>query len=373
MYAVMTWGAKMPATFPIDTPQNSGNMVHAQAPFKMFPNAVGIEYGWKQEGYSSFAHFANEKCEAVIIPFANTIRTDPKHDARGEALSKSLDSFKIPVIPFGVGAQAPSTNLDEASLGPGMQAFVRKLVEVSPAVSVRGDFTYGLFKRYATVDNIHVTGCPSFFSRPESFVELRAFLSTNPDYRDIAFAGSLHHLPTHKRQLYAAIEQNAYIIEPVNPRLHKYYLNSLRTETPAEAPYFLTKLVREPRWSESQLQDFIAKRYRLFRDLDTWLAFNRESIDGTVGSRFHVNMASLLSGRPATWFVHDSRTIELCEKLALPHVTMEAALERPYRDILKSTDFEPMFNALEENFEHFNDFLRAADLPQILKPPLDAA
>ncbi len=222
-------------------------MVHAQAPFKMFPNAVGVEYGWKQEGYSSFAHFPNEKCKAVIIPFANTIRTDPKHDARGEALSKSLDSFTIPVIPFDVGAQAPSTNLDEASLGPGMQAFVRKLVEVSPAVSVRGDFTYGLFKKYATVDNIHITGCPSFFSRPESFVELRAFLSTNPDYRDIAFAGSLHHLPTHKRQLYATIEQNAYIIEPVNPPLHKYYLNSLRTETPAEAPYFLTQLVREPR------------------------------------------------------------------------------------------------------------------------------
>ncbi len=84
-------------------------------------------------------------------------------------------------------------------------------------------------------------------------------------------------------------------------------------------------------------------------------------------------MASLLSGRPATWFVHDSRTLELCEKLALPQVTMESALERPYRDILKSTDFEPMFNALEENFERFNDFLRAADLPQILKPPLDAA
>lgn len=38
-------------------------------------------------------------------------------------------------------------------------------------------------------------------------------------------------------------------------------------------------------------------------------------------------MARLLSGRPATWIVPDSRTIELRDKFALPNVPIERALE----------------------------------------------
>ena len=57
MYAVMTWGDKMPSTFPMSTPQNSGNMVHAQAPFSMFKGTIGMHYGFESEGYPTFHDF----------------------------------------------------------------------------------------------------------------------------------------------------------------------------------------------------------------------------------------------------------------------------------------------------------------------------
>lgn len=369
----MTWGAKMPSTFPVSTPQNSGNMVHAQAPFTMFPNAVGRDFGWKEEGHKTFVEFVNKSCDAVIIPFANTIRTDPAHDDNGAAVARSLDNFTVPVIPFGVGAQAATMDVDKVDLGPGMQALIRKLVEVSPAVSVRGSFTYQLFEKYASTGNVHNTGCPSFFSRPESFGDLRGFLDADPQYREMSFSGSLHHLETPKRQLYSAILQDLFVIEPVNAKLHQYYLDSVRADVEAQVPYFLAGFLKQSGWGPAELQSFLARRYRLFRDLDSWIAFNRESSEGAIGTRFHVNMASLLSGRPAVWVVHDSRTIELCDKLALPHVSMEESLSRPYRDLMRSADYGPMFQKLDENFAEFNGFLRAAGLPEVSAPALTQA
>lgn len=370
MYAIMTWGHTMPSTFPIETPQNSGNMVHARAPFSMFPNSVGQDYGFKAEGYSSFADFVNDRCEAVIIPFANTIRTDPGLDGRGFSVAKSLDQFTVPVIPFGLGAQAPTTDVDDIDLGPGMTALIRRLSDSAPAVSVRGEFTYNLFKKYGSVDNVHNTGCPSFFSRPGAFAQLRSALEVGSSFERAAFAGSLHHLEDPKEQLYRAIDQDLHLIEPVNGKLHQYYIDVLSKGSEAPVAYFLKGLLARPEWSTARLADYMTRRYQLFRDLESWIAFNRESTDGAVGTRFHVNMASLISGLPAVWVVHDSRTVELCERLSLPHVTVEDSLRVPYRELLAGADFGPMFECLPENFASFNAFLDTAGLPRVSAPEL---
>lgn len=368
MYAVMTWGDKMPTSFPLDSPQNSGNMVHARAPFTMFPNTVGMDYGYSEEGYSSFAEFVNDRCEAVIIPFANTIRTDPRHDERGHSVTKSLEQFEVPVVPFGLGAQADTTDVGEISLGEGMVSLIRKLSDSVPAVSVRGQVTYDLFKKYGSVDNVHITGCPSFFSRPTAFQDLRERLDGGAEFDRTSFSGSLHHLDAPKLQLYNAIDQDLNLIEPVNAKLHQYYVDVLRVGAEATVPYFLVKLLSQPDWNRDRLASYIVRRYHLFRDLESWIAFNKESTDGAIGTRFHVNMASLISGLPAVWIVHDSRTIELCDRLSLPHVTVEQSLASPYRDLMAAADFGPMFANLESNFRDFNTFLESAGMPHIGGP-----
>lgn len=368
MYAVLTWGATMPEGFPIDTAQNSGNMVHAQAPHKLFPNAVGPDFGFKQEGYSSFTDFVNTACDAVLVPFANTIRNDEARDERILGLVKSLEKYSVPIIPMGLGAQASSLDIETFELGPGMQALIRFLNERSPAISVRGNFTYEVFKKYGSVDNVFVTGCPSFFSHPEAFQRLYARLQEGSDFERVAFSGSLHHQPLPKQQLYRAIEQDLYLIEPVNKHLHKFYLDCIDDVEDVEPAYFLKGLLKDPKWNTERLKRFMIRRYQLFRDLDSWLEFNRESIDGTVGTRFHVNMASLLSGVPAVWIAHDSRTYELCKQLSLPYVSAEDSLNVPYRELLERADYQPMFQALSENYSQFNKFLEAADLPQVDSP-----
>lgn len=370
MYAVMTWGDKMPASFPLETSQNSGNMVHSRAPFSMFPNSVGMDYGFEKEGYNSFADFVNDRCDAVIIPFANTLRLDPKHDQRGFSVAKSIDQFKVPVVPFGLGAQAPLADMDAVELGPGMVELVKKLSASCPAVSVRGDFTYEIFKKYGSAENVYNTGCPSFFSRPEAFRAIRSRIDSGAPVSRAAFSGSLHHEKDPKEQLNQAIDQDLHLIEPVNAHLHRYYVDSLTAGAKAKAPYFLSQLLQRSDWSTARLSDYMARRYHLFRDLESWIAFNKECLDGVIGTRFHVSMAGLLSGILAVWVVHDSRTVELCERLSLPHVSVQESLRKPYREIIAEADFSPMFKELEVNFDDFNKFLSAASLPEVEHPAL---
>lgn len=370
MYGVLNWGAIMPEGFPISVAQNSGNMVHAQAPLKMFPNTVGVRFGYRSEGYSSFVEFVNETCEALIIPFANTIRDDKDKDENILGQIRSLERYTVPIIPFGLGAQASSENIDEFELGSGMQAFVRFLNERAPAISVRGQFTREVFAKYGTTENVYVTGCPSFFSHPEAFENLYARLRRNGDYTNIAFSGSLHHQELPKNQLYQAIEQDLYLVEPVNKHLHQFYLDCINNVSEPKPAYFLNGLLKNNRWNIDRLKDYMIRRYRLFRDLHTWMEFNRESVDATVGTRFHVNMASILSGIPAVWIAHDSRTYELCRQLSLPFVDAEESVKIPYGELVARADFKPMFDALPSNFARFNDFLTAAGLPTINAPEL---
>ena len=337
----------------------------------MFPNSVGMSYGFKEEGYKSFVDFVNERCEAVIIPFANTLRLDPKHDARGKSAAHSVRQFKVPVIPFGLGAQAPTMDVDAADFGPGMIEFIRTLCDACPAVSVRGEFTNALFDKYGSTENVHVTGCPSFFSRPEVFAELKTKLDREEPVERAAFSGSLHHEKDPRKQLNNSIEQGMHLIEPVNAHLHRYYVEVLSGNENAKVPYFLATLLESPDWNRKRLADYIVSRYHLFRDLDSWIAFNREALDGVIGTRFHVSMAGLLSAIRPVWITHDSRTVELCERLSLPSVNVAESLEKPYRAILEEADYSAMYSNLESNFEDFNTFLDAAGLPRIASPALE--
>lgn len=368
----MTLWDKMPYSFPQETRQNAGNIIHAEAPFRMFPNSVGLRYDFKSDGYLNWHEFVNERCDAVIIPFANAIKLDPKLDHRGYEFASYLDNFRVPVIPFGIGAQSDSAE-DEPALGPGMISLVRKLTEISSAISVRGSFTEKVFGKYTSIENVYNTGCPSFYSRPYVFDQLLSRLKSGEVPSQYSFDGTYHHLPYHKDLLYNAIIDDAFIVEPVNVYLHQYYIDALRLGERARLPYFLNQFPFNNGWDRKRLADYVSAKYRIFRDVDAWIAFNSESIDWTFGTRFHVNMASLLSGVPATWIVHDSRTEELCDRLSLPRVPLQRAATLHREDLSMNADYSQMFSNLQSNFAYFNSFLSEAGLESIEYPELEDA
>jgi hypothetical protein len=103
-----------------------------------------------------------------------------------------------------------------------------------------------------------------------------------------------------------------------------------------DAPYFVKRFINKNSKEEFlDIKNYFETRYQLFRTTREWYRFNKEFLSFSYGTRFHVNMAALISGKPAIWFTHDERTKELTEFMHLPSLDIEDANKLNLNEPLK--------------------------------------
>ncbi|HFM2961695.1 TPA: polysaccharide pyruvyl transferase family protein, partial [Escherichia coli] len=91
----------------------------------------------------------------------------------------------------------------------------------------------------------------------------------------------------------------------------------------------------------------------------------RECVDYTFGTRFHVNMASVLSGVPALWLTHDARTQELTEFFNLPSIDLDVINSMSLSQIKSYINYDRFFKNINQLFNNFNEYLEVNGLPKI--------
>lgn len=370
----------LPATFPLTSYENSGNMIHGDVPFQMFDDAyLAINRNWP--GYKpgdKFKDFVNDHCSHIIITCANVFRANDFGETirkRYVKLEEMLSGYSKPILLFGLGVQAKEQDLSKVNFPPEAISAMRAIASKAFAVSVRGEFTKLVLKKFGNVENTFVTGCPSFFSRPEAFEMLKNNIDGRVGNQVTRFAFSGTHLgrDNEQRLMTRTIERNGYYIEPHDRPNYQFYVDVMNNPELAEIPKHFHPLLAgsAPDVSREQLINFMSKRFRLFRDLKPWREFNEEFIDFTFGTRFHVNMACLLSGKPALWLTHDSRTSELAQTLHLPFLDIDKASTMTIDEIVAETDYSDLFENLPQMFSNFNEFLEYSKLPTVRVPVVE--
>lgn len=370
--------ARMPQAYPLGLTENAGNMIHARAPLRILADTVDYHTDrWKSSGAASFADFVNKHCSHLVITMANSVwvNTDSGRE-RYRKFTKMLELYDVPIVIFGLGVRSPTQDLSEATLVPEAVEMLQYMQQRCGTIGVRGPFTQKVFAELAGVTDVVVTGCPSFYSEPRAFKRLRNNLKKGkPGVH--AYAGTNYQRPSDLSQFGRTVRNGGYYIETTLVDNHKAHLQALRGET-VDVPKVLKPALIEQeqrswipgrraaddpaRFTREQLTEFYRSRYRLFRDPDDWLRFNAETISHTFGTRFHVNMASLLAGVPATWVTHDSRTRELCDVLHLPQVDLEAARDMAPEDFRAAAQFDDMFDALPGLFDSWAEYLNGHGL-----------
>jgi hypothetical protein len=355
----------MPATFPMLTSENFGNMVHANAPFKMFRNCVYIRDDISKYGDESFINFLNNKCSHLIITLANTLKpNDPDHKKYTD-LSSFIDKVKVPIVIFGLGVKhstEPSDKLNFSAV-----EFLNLLGQKTATLGVRGEITKKIILRDSNVKNVTVTGCPSFYTNPKALFGIQDKVSRIRNGKH-SFSATDYKKNSEINLLMDAINSNSFILDPSNKFTHQYYLNCIkaREDEQIQPPYFLkAKKLAEKNISINKLKTIFQKNYRLFRNLDDWYNFNNEAIDFTYGTRFHVNMASILCGIPALWITHDDRTREMTSLFSLPSVPLLEAEKLNKQELIERVDYAKMIADLPQLFDRFNDYLNEHKLTKI--------
>jgi hypothetical protein len=291
---------------------NSGNLVFSQAVYRLLSttnNELSTSGVTKKP-----VEQINDEFDHLVIPLANAFRASYLHTL--DALTDLIEQVTIPVTVVGVGAQASiegevrhGDNVDAAT-----RRFTRAVLERSPSIGVRGEFTQKYLRNLGFGDEqVKVIGCPSMFMwGPDLKVTRRVgaltpqspiALNISPYVPEMGPI-SLDHAERYPNLVYVAQNREtlALLLDGTYPGSPLRIAQMRGTEAPVSLDHPLVR------------QD----RTRFFVDPRTWFDFLAD-YHFSFGTRIHGNISSLLAGTPALVLAHDSRTVELADYHRIPH------------------------------------------------------
>lgn len=301
----------------------------------------------------------NERYDAVVLPFANAFR--PGFAALLERFTALIERLTIPVSVLGIGAQSDLDYGFEplAPIEPTVRRFARAVLERSPSIGVRGEFTEAYLKRLGFRD-VEVIGCPSLFANGPTLPVRDDGRSLGRDARialtagrgDDARIGELvmaHHVRY----------RNLVYVAQGNADLDLMLWGESRAA--AADGTGIPRHLSHPLYREDKVRFFI--------DAATWIRYLAD-FDFSFGTRFHGNVAALLAGTPAHVIAHDSRTLELARYFEMPYTKATALTgATDAAQLLEGSDFARLVGGHRERFERFVSFLERHGLEHVHTDP----
>jgi len=269
-----------------------------------------------------------EHYDLVLIPASNFVNNVTDLSAHYAYFSKT----DVSLVCFGLGSQLLPGQ--DVALAPGTEKFLRLVGERSGSIGVRGTFTAEVLWNLG-VRNVSVVGCPSLLSlRAE---HLQRLLREPPTLDKLAvnFSNNVRRhalnamaMKVSEDSLFQRVmrENSFYILQNETPEI-----DLLEARDAGNADGVIAAMERvcasfavSP--SRDDVKQYLLQRMRIFFSVNEWLG-STSTMTASVGSRFHGNIAAILSGVPAMFLVHDMRTLELCEFFHLPHLILDRPLE----------------------------------------------
>lgn len=338
---------------------NTGNLVFSQATYRLLStrDAVLRTSGLAKSRPSDI----NQRYDHVVIPLANAFRAG--YLPTLNALSELIEQLTVPVTVLGVGAQASLEGATRRGdeVAEAARRFVRAVLQRSPSLGVRGEFTGAYVRALGFADHeVDVIGCPSMFMYgPDLAVTKRVgrldrdspiALNISPYVTEMGPL-SLRHAERYPHLVYMA--QNHRTLDLMLTGTYPYPEHRLQALAEAGVPVTLKHpLIRQD-------------RVRFFLDPQSWFEHLR-GYDFSFGTRIHGNIAALLAGTPALVLAHDSRTLELAEYHAIPcRSILDLPADVDAADLYAEADWGPMAAAHPERWARFAQFLQRQGLTHV--------
>ena len=296
--------------------QNVGNLVYAYAISSHLESPRVLKF-------RSPTDRINAAGQIGVIQGANQLGA---HFSAGAERARRMRDWTVKLVVLGLGAQSDlacsiPSNLDVQWI----QSIVEHAPAKGPNLGVRGRFTQDVLHHYGLGGHAEIIGCPSLFINPAPDLGQRIASRFAEGVRRFAVVAG-HESWTHLAEIEASLARlvtetgGSYICQH-GPTLMKV----LRDEAHDIAEADLDILCKHVRPGESlgAAIRWIQRHGRVFFDVPQWIEYCRQ-VDFVVGTRIHGTVVALQAGVPALCIVHDSRTLELCRTMSVPHVPAAA-------------------------------------------------
>lgn len=332
---------------------NVGNLLFAHAAHRLLDTA-GAEVSTSILTNADPA-WINESFDVVVLPLANAFRQAYVADLT--RMTEILEKVRVPVVVLGVNAQLPpKASEPKGKISAAVSRFVRAVLRNSPSIGVRGERTKRYLERLGFSDEeVTVVGCPAMFLYGPDLPALRL-----PDVVDSNSRISLNLSPyvpglgPFATRLADAYPELVYTAQDL-PTLELLLTGRYRSRLP----------VREG-FPSSTSHPLISSGRTVFPlSVVDWIG-HLAGFDLSFGTRIHGNIAALLAGTPAIVLTHDSRTAELADYHAIPHLPVSKSFDGlDPATAYASANFSAIPTRHRETWQQFARFLRTHGLQNI--------
>lgn len=293
-----------------------------------------------------------------------------------------LEKLKIPVLAFGIGAQAPSKG--PLVLSDQTKRVMNLIADRCTTLGVRGDYTADVLWSLG-IKNVRVIGCPTLFrnNRPDLRIELPALDSL----RHVCFTlrREVSHAYSPDIDVYQNVQRNAILDLARRFSIEVSAQGEIEEKkivfgTSEQRAAALAALEAEG-WLKGEA-DPMAELYRYNLFYSDVVADYEEMVrrkDLVLGYRLHGNLMALASGVPSVYFTYDSRTAEFVDTFRIPSFDVYAG--KPFRleDYWDQGLFEKFNRAYHHRYHEMRTFLDENGIhhkmiaPQAQRPALRLA
>ena len=299
------------------TGHNTGNLAYVEGIRSIF-EGEDIEFlPWTIKGKS-----ISSSIDKLIFPAANQLG---KHTDLG-GLASVFSNYDRPVVALGLGAQLKDIN-QKLELSAGTSKWLETLTKLKvkkdvPNIIVRGDITARKMEEMGYGGSIISSGCPSQFIAKDilhykkiqdniRFNELN-FLAYNASHYSWAWASDFD-----KKALdYIFINGGGMLVQAPYEYIDlvKFEYNKDYTKS-----YDIIRNFFKLNLTNPEIKKIIRRYFYTFSNITSWRDWVSKH-DFTIGTRIHGAMVGLQSGVPSLLIVHDTRTLELAEKIGVPFI-----------------------------------------------------
>lgn len=292
---------------------NTGNLAFQHAIHRLLGGHL------KQVPWSGDKRTIETAGDVGVIPAANQFGA---HVDYGD-LAKSVGTLSQKLVMIGLGSQSDvDGKIPEVPKGTveWVKEIANRAPSSAPNIAVRGAFTLEVLEHYGLSGRATVLGCPSLFINPDpelgSVIERRI----RPPKRFAVAAG--HQSWKHLRHIEASLGRLVSVTHGSYVGQHALPMLKLTRGEAGELEEADLRACRDYVCPEMDVNEFVVWADRhgsVFFDVESWIEHYRR-FDFVVGTRIHGVMLALQAGIPGLCIAHDSRTLELCRTMMVPHV-----------------------------------------------------
>lgn len=316
----------------------------------------------------------NAEYDYVFLRGSNYVHAQMNWAKAAEVLRR----LKLPVIAFGIGAQAPVSG--KLELSEDTKTVLKLISDSTASLGVRGTYSAEVLNDLG-IRNVRIIGCPTAFRNNDPNLAIRL-----PPLEQVKTAGVTLRREvskTYAQDIKRYLTFHRSLVKAMADRFEVTLMSQGEVEekklalgTPEQKAQALAAL-KENEWANNwYLDEQVTGLYqsRMFYS-DVVAEYERlvRGLDLVLGYRLHGNLMALANGTPSIYFTYDSRTVEFADTFKIPSIDVFAGQDFKLEEYWDQARFDRFNAAYAQVYRAMSAFLSENRVDHKMAKPAAAA